>query len=164
MMSARSSACLPNTVTEYHVVPVSSQAFVCLLNRRCDSAALKLNLGLPSCENCKPRTLPTFALKLTCANYLYSLICAAQFRQTLILGFSCLFFDRTAAAIMIVPNSRMIVTQMISVIMTPVDISCPLRFVVPVVLLLPVWRRIRVVVLAVGLLAAIGRVVRLGLR
>src|SRR5699024_7071584 len=120
MMSARSSACLPNTVTEYHVVPVSSQAFVCLLNRRCDSAALKLNRGLPSCENCSPRTLPTFALKLTCANYLYSLICAAQFRQTLILGFSCLFFDRTAAAIMIVPNKRMIVTQMIRVIITPV--------------------------------------------
>src|SRR5699024_11329995 len=56
----------------------------------------------------------------TCALPIYSLICAAQFRQTLILGFSCLFFDSTAAAIMIVPNSRMIVTQMIRVIITPV--------------------------------------------
>src|SRR5699024_11147038 len=54
------------------------------------------------------------------ANYLYSLICAAQFRQTLILVFSCLFFDNTAAEIMTVPNSRMIVMQIINVIMTPV--------------------------------------------
>src|SRR5699024_7559306 len=58
--------------------------------------------------------------KLTCANYLYSLICAAQFRQTLILVFSCLFFDNTAAEIMTVPNRMMIVKQIISVTITPV--------------------------------------------
>src|SRR5690625_3198714 len=120
MMSARSSACLPNTVTEYHVVPVSSNCCDCLLNRRCDSAAENEKRGLPSCENCNPLTLPIFALKLTCANYLYSLNCAAQFRQTLILVFSCLFFDNTAAEIMTVPNRMMIVKQIISVTITPV--------------------------------------------
>src|SRR5699024_11238468 len=90
----------------------------------------------------------TFALKLTCDTYLYSFICAVQFRQTLILGFSCLFFDSTAAAIMIVPNSRMIVTQMIRVIITPV-----LMLALLVVLLLG-WCRKRVVVRLVAVLDA----------
>src|SRR5699024_11913878 len=94
------------------------------------------------------RSLSTSSVKLTCANYLYSLICAAQFRQTLILGFSCLFFDSTAAAIMIVPNSRMIVTQMIRVIITPVLMLALL------VVLLVGWCRIRVVVRLVVVLGA----------
>src|SRR5699024_376738 len=62
-------------------------------------------------------------------HYLYSFICAAQFRQTLILGFSCLFFDNTAAAIMTVPNRMMIVKQIISVTITPVLTLALLRFV-----------------------------------
>ena len=52
--------------------------------------------------------------------------------------------------------------QIVRVMSTPLVMLGLLLLVV--VVLLPVWRRILAVVLAVGLLAAIGRVVRLGRR
>lgn len=75
---------------------------------------------------------------------------------------SCFFcLLSTTAATMIVPKSKMIVVQIVRVMSTPL-VMLVLRLVV--VLLLPVWRRIRAVVRAVGLLAAIGRVVWSGRR